>query len=158
MPNKKFLQGKYKLINPTKYVGDKANIIFRSSWELKFMNWADKNKSVLKWGSELYPIPYFSEVDAKVRRYFADFWVLFRNQNGQEEKLIIEVKPYKETVPPVQPKRKTKKSQGRFISETIIYQRNQDKWKAARIHAKKHGMEFITMDEYQLGVAKRKKR
>lgn len=34
--------------NPEKYVGDVNNIISRSSWETKFMNWCDQNPAVIK--------------------------------------------------------------------------------------------------------------
>ena len=37
----KYHQGTYKVKDPNKYVGDPNNIVFRSSWELKFMNWCD---------------------------------------------------------------------------------------------------------------------
>jgi len=152
-----YTQGKYKLINESKYIGDKSNIVFRSSWELKMMNWCDKNASVLKWGSEIHPIPYYSSIDNKVRRYFPDFWLLIRNTEGIEQKIIIEVKPYKETLPPTSPKKITKKSQAKYINERITYERNQDKWKAAREFAIKHNMQFKIMTEYELGIKKRGK-
>lgn len=152
-----YTQGKYKVINENKYVGDKSNIVFRSSWELKLMNWCDKNPSVIKWGSEIHPIPYFSKVDNKVRRYFPDFWLLIKNKDGIEEKIIVEVKPNKETKPPVPPKRNTKKAQTKYMNELVTYQRNQDKWKHAKEFAKKHNMRFLIMDEYALNIKKRPK-
>ena len=39
-------KGKYQPSFPRKYKGDPTNIIFRSLWEKKFMNYCDKNKNV----------------------------------------------------------------------------------------------------------------
>ena len=38
-------KGKYQPTFPRKYKGDPTNIIFRSLWEKKFMNYCDKNKN-----------------------------------------------------------------------------------------------------------------
>ena len=45
-------QGKYRASNPKKYKGDHNNIIYRSSWEYKFMKWCDMTPSIQEWGSE----------------------------------------------------------------------------------------------------------
>ena len=50
-------QGRFKPRNPGKYKGDPSNIIYRSSWEKKFMLWCDCNLNVLEWGSEEIVIP-----------------------------------------------------------------------------------------------------
>jgi len=152
----KYHQGFYKPLNPSKYSGDINNIVYRSSWEKRFMLWCDKNPSVVKWGSEIYPIQYYSQVDQKVRRYFVDFFIKMRNSEGIEETLMIEIKPNKERFPPTQPKKKSHKAMQRYLDEQITYQRNQDKWKYAEAFAKKNGMKFLVMDEYNLGVKKRK--
>lgn len=152
---RKTYKGFYKPINPAKYVGDINNIVFRSLWERKLMLWCDKNSSVLKWGSEIHPIPYYSTVDGRMRRYFVDFFVQMRNKDGNTETIMIEVKPNKETRPPEKPKTNNRKSQERYLQEHLTYQVNQDKWKAATEFAKKHNMRFVIMDEYALGIAKR---
>lgn len=151
----KYHQGKYSPVYPEKYVGDVNNIVYRSSWEKKMMIWCDKNPSVLRWGSEINPIKYYSQVDNKVRRYFVDFHVKMRNRQGEEEVLMIEIKPHSEKFPPKAPKKKTAKAQKRYLNEQLTYQRNQDKWKHAEAYAKKNGMKFIVMDEYDLGIRKR---
>lgn len=150
-----FHQGFYNPENPEKYVGDIKNIVYRSSWEKKFMKWADRNTSVLKWGSEIFFIPYYSQVDETVRRYFPDFWIEQKCNDGKIRKFIIEVKPYKERFPPAQPKRKTKKAMSRYLNELTTFQRNQNKWKYAKEFAKKHNMQFVVMDEYNLGIKKK---
>ena len=55
-------QGKFTPRFPRKYKGDPTNIIYRSSWEYKFMVWADTSTSVQEWASEEIAIPYISPV------------------------------------------------------------------------------------------------
>lgn len=145
-------QGRYRVINPQKYVGDVKDVVFRSLWERKFMVWCDTNPSVLKWGSEIYPIQYYSKVDQKVRRYFIDFFVQIRRADDSIHNLAIEIKPYSQTQPPVRGKKREKT----YMQECLAYQINQDKWTAAREWAVKNGFEFIIMTEYELGLVKRK--
>ena len=52
----KTLKGKYTPKNPIKYKGDPTNIIYRSSWELKFMKWCDLREDVIEWQSEEFSI------------------------------------------------------------------------------------------------------
>ena len=68
-------QGKYRASFPRKYKGDPNNVIYRSSWEYKFMKWCDATPTVQEWGSEEIIIPYISPVDGKRHRYFPDFYV-----------------------------------------------------------------------------------
>ncbi|WP_370656660.1 TnsA endonuclease N-terminal domain-containing protein, partial [Klebsiella pneumoniae] len=63
------------------------------------MRWLDNHPDVVKWNSEEVVIPYFCNADGKKRRYFMDFWARFKD--GQE--FLFEVKPAKETKPPVRP-------------------------------------------------------
>lgn len=67
--------GKYRPTNPRKYKGDPTNVIYRSLWERKFMQWCDLNSNIMEWGSEEFFIPYRSPVDKRVHRYFPDFYV-----------------------------------------------------------------------------------
>ena len=39
-------KGKYTLENPDKYVGDKSNIIWRSTWERTAFKWCDRNEII----------------------------------------------------------------------------------------------------------------
>ena len=50
-------QGKFTPRFPRKYKGDPTNIIYRSSWEYKFMVWADTSTSVQEWAREEIAIP-----------------------------------------------------------------------------------------------------
>jgi len=153
---RKSYKGKYTPINPHKYVGDASNIVFRSLWERKLMKHLDNNPSVLRWNSEEVVIPYWSSVDNKQRRYFTDFMVKLRKRDGSIGNVLIEVKPYKETIPPVTPKRMTHKTKMRHLEEQMTFQRNQDKWEAARQWCGERGVEFKVMTEYELGIKKRK--
>jgi hypothetical protein len=140
-------QGIFQPTYPEKYVGDASNIIFRSGWEKKFMIFADTNPQVLKWGSEEIIIPYYSEVDNKMHRYFPDFAILLRNNSGEEKKYLIEIKPEAQTKPPKQ-RKKTKV----YLTELATYSINTSKWAAANEWCKRNGMEFIIMTERHLGV------
>ena len=66
-------KGIYRPSNPKKYKGDSQNIIYRSLWERKFMNYCDLNENILEWASEEFWIPYLDPTTNRVRRYFPDF-------------------------------------------------------------------------------------
>ena len=57
--------GRFTPRNPSKYVGDSTNIIYRSSWECRLMDWFDRNPDIVSWASEELIIPYKSPVDNK---------------------------------------------------------------------------------------------
>ena len=137
----------YLLKNPEKYIGDINNVVFRSSWEKKFMLWCEHNPSVIKWGSESFPIDYFCKVDNKVHRYFIDFFVQVKTNTGVKN-LAIEIKPLVQTKPPV----KGKKRRETYLNEVMTYQKNQDKWNAATEWAKKNDFEFMVLTEKELGI------
>src|ERR1019366_842682 len=121
-------QGIFKPKNPKKYNGNFNNIIYRSGWELTVMIYLDKHPDVIQWCSEEIQIPYKSPVDNLIHRYFPDFLVKLRTTQGTIETRMIEVKPYKETIPPI-PGKKSKKT---FINEIMTYGINQSKWIAAK--------------------------
>ena len=98
---------------PEKYAGDPTCIIMRSSWETRFAGWCDKNPAVIKWTSEETVIPYRCPTDDKIHRYFVDFQIQIRQTSGQLKTYLIEVKPEKQTQPPVYPGRRTQ----RYITE-----------------------------------------
>ena len=140
--------GKYKPTNKFKYKGDPTNIIYRSLWERKFMVWCDRNINVEEWGSEEIIIPYISPVDGRVHRYFPDFYVRARTKTGGKTRLIIEVKPLKQTQTPKKQQRRTKK----YLNEVRTYAVNDAKWKAAREYCKDRQMVFMILTEKELQV------
>lgn len=132
--------------NPSKYVGDINKIILRSSWELKFIKWCDVTPAVLKYQSEETVVPYISPVDGRQHRYFIDFTVLLQNKDGSTSKMLIEIKPYGQTIPPKRGKRKTDK----YIQELATYAVNQAKWESATAIAKRNGFSFKVLTENEL--------
>ena len=139
--------GKFTPNNPKKYKGDPHRITYRSLWERKFMVYCDRNPKILEWGSEEIIIPYILPTDGKVHRYFPDFYVKVKKNNGMTRKMIIEVKPKKYTVAPEQnPKRKTKS----WVKDIYEWGRNSAKWKSASEYCKDRNMEFMILTEDHL--------
>lgn len=148
----KTYKGKFKVKNPVKYRGDLNNIVYRSLWELRFMNWCDQNPSIMEWGSEIVVVPYVSPLDMKVHRYFVDFFIKVKNSESRIEKYLVEIKPERFTKPPEIPKRKTK----RFIDEVFQYGVNDAKWKAAFEFCQDRNMKFVILTEKDLGIKENK--
>ena len=145
---KETYKGRYRIENIKKYKGDISDVIYRSSWELKFMKWCDSNSSVLEWGSETVIIPYRSPVDNNVHRYFVDFYIKIEDKDKKILKYLIEIKPEKFTKPPPIPQKQTK----RFIQEVFNYGINQSKWKAASSFCDDRGWKFLVLTERDLGI------
>ena len=141
-------KGKYYPSYPRKYKGDPTNIIYRSLWERKFMVYCDKNDNILEWASEEIAIPYRSPVDNRVHRYFPDFYMKVKERGGKVKRYVIEVKPAKQTKPPVKPKRQTKG----YIREAYEYAKNQAKWKMAREFCADRQWKFKVVTEKELGI------
>lgn len=127
-----FKQGLYQPINPHKYLGELSEITYRSSWELKMFRFLDSNPYVLAWASEPVAIPYMKPVIVngkpamKKARYFPDIYVEYVDNDGKENKEMIEIKPLKQTK-----KSRAKDSKIR-IQENYTLAVNMAKWEAAR--------------------------
>ena len=145
---RKYQTGKYKPKYPEKYEGDHTNIIWRSSWEFRFMRWCDDNPNVLSWSSEEIVIPYICKTDNKPHRYFVDFKIKVRDKEGNVKIYLVEVKPKSQTVPPVKPKRKTKY----YLEEVMSYAKNVSKWSYADQYCKDRGYIFRIITEDDLGL------
>lgn len=141
-------KGFFKPTNPIKYSGDSLNIIYRSSWELKFMRYLDAHKDVLEWSSEEFCIPYRSPIDGKVHRYFPDFKIKKKNPDGIVEVVVVEIKPEKETRPPAVQTKKTKQ----YLKEVYTWGVNSAKWQAARAYCEDRKWKFMIMTERDLGI------
>lgn len=139
--------------NPHKYIGNVNKIEMRSSWEIKFAHYCDTNPSVLKWNSEDIQVPYWSSADNKMRTYHLDFVITIQTKTGVKT-LLIEIKPYSQTIQPVRKKGKKMES---FLHECYVYQVNTDKWMHAKKFAEERGWEFLVMTEEQLYGKKVKK-
>jgi len=141
-------KGKFRPKNYKKYKGDFREVIYRSSWELKFMQYCDTNKSIVKWSSEEIVIPYRSPVDNRIHRYFPDFYVKYKDVMGNFQEKVIEIKPAKQVKEPKMQKRKTKK----YVSEVFTYATNQAKWQAAEDFCKDRKWKFQILTEKELGI------
>lgn len=144
----KTYKGIFRPKNPSKYRGDPSNIIFRSSWELRFMTYIDTHPDVLEWSSEEFAIPYKSPVDGQYHRYFPDFWIKQKNTLGEVETLVVEIKPKIQTEPPVVQKKRTK----RYINEVMTWGINSAKWQAAEQFCSKKNWKFRIFTEQHLGI------
>ena len=139
-------QGYYKPKHPEKYKGNIDNIRFLSSWELHFNKFLDNNPNILEWASEEIVIPYIKPTDGKVHKYYPDYWIKYKDRNGNIIQEIIEVKPDAQTKPP---KKRGKKKKVQ-LRESVTYAINVAKWKHAAAYCKKHGLKFRLITEKQL--------
>ena len=142
-----YKQGVYKPVNRQKYLGIRSPQ-YRSSWELKFFQWCDKNINVLEWTSESVIVPYKSPTDNRIHRYYVDNAIVLK-EGDQTVRYLVEIKPQKQTQPPVVTKRK---KQSTILYEKITYAVNQSKWIAAEKYAKKRNMKFIILTENELNI------
>lgn len=142
------MKGYFKPRNPQKYSGNPTNIIYRSSWELRFMDYLDRHPDVVQWASEEFCIPYKSPVDSKIHRYFPDFKLKKRLPDGSTETIVVEIKPLCQSVPP---EKKTKATK-RYIREVVTYGINEAKWKAAKDFCESRKWKFMVMTEKELGI------
>jgi len=122
-----FLQGTFIPKNKDKFIIVKnrqngGKIKYRSSWELKFLQWCDQNPRVQKVISEGIKIPYI-DINGKQKNYYPDFIIIWNN-----EKYLIEIKPSNQT-----------------LNET-----NQRKFQSAKQFAKEKGLKFLVLTEKEL--------
>jgi hypothetical protein len=112
------------------------------------MSYCDLNENILEWGSEEIALPYRSPIDGKIHRYFPDFYIKVKENNGSIQKYIIEIKPKKQTIEPKVQKRKTKG----YIFEVTEWARNQAKWKVAEEFCEDRRWKFKILTEEDLGI------
>ena len=139
-----YMKGFFKPRNPSKYQGNPKNIIYRSSYEFKYMNQLDTDPNVLFWSSEETRVPYHSPLDDRLHTYFPDFKVTLKEPNIT---ILVEIKPYTQTIQPTQNGNKK-----RFIKESVTYAKNQAKWIAASRLCEKRGWKFQILTEKELGI------
>ena len=141
-------KGKFQPRNPQKYLGDPSNIVYRSRWELKFMGWLDNHPGVLQWGSEELIIPYRSPIDGRVHRYFPDFIIKKKTQDGKIDTVVVEIKPKAQCSPP----KVINKPNKRYITEVQTWGINSSKWEAAVNYCKERGWKFEIITDIELGI------
>lgn len=141
-----FRQGYFTPKHPEKYNGDLKKIRYMSSWELSFHQFLDNNPNILQWSSEPFSIPYIKPTDGRVHRYYPDYWVEYRNKDGDVIHEVIEVKPESQTKPPAR-RGKRKKT---HITEQLMYAINIAKWSSAQAFCNKHNLKFRIVTEQHL--------
>ena len=109
------------------------------------MKYCDDNDAILEWSSEEIIIPYRG-LDRRVHRYFPDFWIKYKNTQGQIIKEIIEVKPKAQTKKPT----KKGKHYGKYLREARTYAINRAKWEAAEEYCLDRGYKFRIITEDHL--------
>ena len=135
-----FSQGRYPLKHPEKYLGNASDVVFRSSWELRFMQFLDANPHITKWASEEVKIPYIKPTDGGVHNYFPDFFVQYKDKDGNVRNELIEIKPANQT------KLRKKAS----IKEQVTFAVNKAKWEAAAAWCEQRKIHFRILTETQL--------
>lgn len=147
MKENKYHQGRFHPRNPEKYKGDIRNIIYRSSWELYFMQYCDRRENIIEWGSEEFFIPYFDPTTSRVRRYFPDFYLKIEDKDKTIKKYIVEIKPKRQTIEPRKTPRKRNKT---YLNEVLTYEKNKAKWRAAEEWCADHRFKFEVITEDNL--------
>jgi len=118
--------------------------------------WCDKTPEIIEWSSEEVVIPYVYDIDKKYHRYFMDLKI--KTKDGKVR--LVEIKPKRQTAPPARKNTRTKQ----YMSESLTYVKNQNKWNAAEKFAKDNGWTFEIWTEdtlKEMGILKsltRKKR
>lgn len=150
MPRKKnYKHGFYTPDYPEKFMGT-GDAEYRSSYELKLFDFLDHNPNVMAWGSESIAIPYIFELDNSKHRYYPDIIATVKTKDGNVKRLVIEVKPHKQTIPPVKPVRGTQKQLRNFDNEMTMFVLNRNKWEAADKYCKSNNLEFVILTENEI--------
>jgi hypothetical protein len=144
--NRQFKQGIFTPKHPEKYRGS-LPIYYRSNMELKVLRMLDNNSNIITYGSESVIIPYTSPLDKRLHRYFVDMVATLKDKNGNIKKLLIEVKPLKQTQPPVFSNRKSNKT---LLYENTQYALNMAKFSAAKQWCEKNNYTFLILTEREI--------
>lgn len=145
-PRRQAYKGQFRPLNPQKYIGDINKIVFRSSWELAFMKYCDKEKTIVKWGSEEIRIPYNAFGINKL--YYPDFIIVKQLSNKSFEKYLIEIKPHIQTRKPVL--KEGSRATSTYKKALYTYEVNRCKWNAAFAWCKKRNIIFKIITEKHL--------
>ena len=134
-----YAQGKFQMRNPAKYIG-KGQPIYRSGWEMVFMQFCDNNPAILQWASESINIPYRNPFTGKSTIYVPDFLIIYEDKNGQKHAEVIEIKPSTEAT----------MESARNTRDRAYVALNHAKWAAANAWCKQQGLNFRVITENQI--------
>jgi hypothetical protein len=140
-------QGYFKPHHPEKYKGDASAIIYRSSWELKFLQYCDQNDAVVEYAAEPVGIAYFNPILKKPATYWIDCYMKTKGRDGTVTKWLIEVKPNKYLEKPQPPARLTESQMLSFARHAKAYIINSAKFEAAKDYAANNNMKFGIITE-----------
>ena len=107
-------------------------IIYRSSYERKFIAWLENSEQVKNWGSECIRIPYLY-IDGKRHSYYPDYFVEMMDGT----KMVVEIKPSSQTKRPV--------NENTWVGKE--YRKNMCKWKATMEFCQAKGYKFKIITE-----------
>jgi len=144
----RFAKDFYKIKNPEKYIGTKTPL-YRSSWELTFMQFCDNNPSVHQWASESVKIPYKDPLTGRNTVYVPDFLIVYLDKNQKKHAELIEIKPASQTM---------LEKVGNNPYNQAQYVKNMAKWAAATNWCKNNGLKFRVINEqdmFHTGKSKR---
>jgi hypothetical protein len=110
----------------------KQEIIYRSSYEKKFITWLESNKSVKYWGSECLKIPYLY-IDGKMHNYYPDYFIEMVDGSC----IVVEIKPHNQTIKPINENCWAYKE----------YTKNMCKWRATKEFCNAKGYQFKILTE-----------
>lgn len=155
-------QGWYRVLNANKFItqvkesktvmkSTRINegyleINYKSGLELKALKYCDMNKYVKKFSLEPFPIQYLKPTDGKIHRYFVDFFIEFENN----QKFLVEIKPFNETIEPRKPSKKSEKAILNYQKALQTFAINTAKWNAAKAFCQEKGIKFIVLTEKEL--------
>lgn len=147
----KYHQGVYKIQFPDKYIGNPNEILYRSSWEFKFMIYCDLNPGVIKWGSEVFKIPY-NDFMGHNHVYIPDFYLETRNLENPlyMNRFLVEVKPEKQIREPVIPMTISEKKLKGLEYDINEWRKNKYKWAYAQEWCKNRDIQFWLITETHL--------
>ena len=128
--------------HPEKFRG-RYRPVYKSSLELRFMRYCDRNPKILAWDYEGLHIKYLdkSRKPEKVRNYHIDFVIYAQTPEGVR-KIWVEIKPSSEVRKPVNES---------DVQGWRTWVKNQCKWKQATVTAKANNARFQVITEEQLG-------
>jgi hypothetical protein len=112
-------------------------IIYRSSYERKFIAWLENNEQVKNWGSECIRIPYLY-IDGKMHSYYPDYFV----EMVDGTKMVVEIKPSSQTKRPV--------NENTWVGKE--YRKNMCKWKATMEFCQAKGYKFKILTEKTINM------
>ena len=164
----KYRQGNFIPKNKDKVfkLNSEGGIYYRSSWEFKVCQYLDlcadddyTGVKILMWGCECIAIPYNKQSVKKAsdgvmeykttkHTYYPDFWYKQLRSDGSIVEVVMEVKPFAETIPPKKlPYNATRKQLENFEYSMKLYNANMAKWAHAIEYCETKGIKFTIMTE-----------